>query len=779
MLGWAAASDFRGGGFTFDSGGDAGYAECEMPTNQPKISLCAITGNCERDIERFLDAFQPHVDEIVIVRAIGSAKPDQTLAIAQRRDCLTGHYLNAEGNEWPHVDNFAAARNKACSLASHEWIIWADLDDTAEGLEHLREIIANLPAGTDVLRCPYVVTDQGVVANYRERVWRNNGEYEWANPLHENLVRIDRQDRPQAQTDRIRIIHAPRADRDCSKDRNLRILEAVPEADRTHSHTFYLLAEYARRKDARAVELAQRFLAHPEGGPAERFECCMILAAMAEDHATKAAIYVQAFAEDPSRAEPLYELTGLSLAADQPERALAFAKHMMTCQWPERPCWNHRKMFYGFFRADLHLQAMRAAGQIIESDTRRNNAILRSGLPTISLLHATRGRPIMALKTRMEWLRMADHPERIEHLFAGDADDETAAALDHCPTVYVVGDGGPVAAWNAAARQCKGHVLVQLSDDWRPTRGWDTTILDAIGDLSRPAVLAIDDGHRTDGLLCMAILTRARFEQQGYLFHPEFFSMFSDNWFSACAWADGVVIDARDRIKFEHDHPFFRGETELDATYARSNHRYHYQTGHGILCRLREGIATSHDVEGWCDYRALYAEIAKALPDGATIVEVGSWQGQSIIWLCQRLQDLGKKATVHCIDTWRGDENEPTHQAIVRANGGSMLDKFLRNIDAADVSHMIRVTAGDSAESAAEFEDASADFVFIDAAHDYESVRKDVAAWYPKLKPGGIWAGHDYPWHEVERAVNEHAAANGYEVTGVGRCWLKNEKAQS
>jgi predicted O-methyltransferase YrrM len=65
------------------------------------------------------------------------------------------------------------------------------------------------------------------------------------------------------------------------------------------------------------------------------------------------------------------------------------------------------------------------------------------------------------------------------------------------------------------------------------------------------------------------------------------------------------------------------------------------------------------------------------------------------------------------------------------------------------------------------------DFIFIDAAHDYDSVVKDRAAWWPKLKPNGIFAGHDYPWHEVKQAVTEHAEANGYEVTRVGRCWIK------
>jgi hypothetical protein len=99
-------------------------------------------------------------------------------------------------------------------------------------------------------------------------------------------------------------------------------------------------------------------------------------------------------------------------------------------------------------------------------------------------------------------------------------------------------------------------------------------------------VLAVNDGHRKDDLLCMAILTRARYQEQGYLFHPEFFSMFSDNWFSECAFRDGVVIDARDRITFEHLHPAF-GKAAMDETYARSNATDHYTAGKETFERLK------------------------------------------------------------------------------------------------------------------------------------------------------------------------------------------------
>lgn len=67
-----------------------------------------------------------------------------------------------------------------------------------------------------------------------------------------------------------------------------------------------------------------------------------------------------------------------------------------------------------------------------------------------------------------------------------------------------------------------------------------------------------------------------------------------------------------------------------------------------------------------------------------------------------------------------------------------------------------------SLEAAAHVEDGSFDFVYIDAAHDTESVRRDLEAWLPKVRAGGILAGHDYVPNNrtfgVKTAVDEFFA---------------------
>jgi hypothetical protein len=49
-----------------------------------------------------------------------------------------------------------------------------------------------------------------------------------------------------------------------------------------------------------------------------------------------------------------------------------------------------------------------------------------------------------------------------------------------------------------------------------------------------------------------------------------------------------------------------------------------------------------------------------------------------------------------------------------------------------------------SVEAAARVDRQSLDFVYLDARHDYNSVREDLEHWFEKIRPGGVFAGHDY-----------------------------------
>ena len=70
---------------------------------------------------------------------------------------------------------------------------------------------------------------------------------------------------------------------------------------------------------------------------------------------------------------------------------------------------------------------------------------------------------------------------------------------------------------------------------------------------------------------------------------------------------------------------------------------------------------------------------------------------------------------------------------------------------------------------AKQVKDKSLDFVFIDADHRYPAVIKDLAAWVPKLKPGGVLCGHDIHLPGVKKALDKKLIE--YKDTGVDHVW--------
>lgn len=71
-----------------------------------------------------------------------------------------------------------------------------------------------------------------------------------------------------------------------------------------------------------------------------------------------------------------------------------------------------------------------------------------------------------------------------------------------------------------------------------------------------------------------------------------------------------------------------------------------------------------------------------------------------------------------------------------------------------------------SREAVTAFENESLDFVYIDAEHDYNSVREDLNIWWPKLKPGGVMALRNYgPRNEsLKLAADEFIQGKSFEV---------------
>lgn len=159
----------------------------------------------------------------------------------------------------------------------------------------------------------------------------------------------------------------------------------------------------------------------------------------------------------------------------------------------------------------------------------------------------------------------------------------------------------------------------------------------------------------------------------------------------------------------------------------------------------------SDTLEGWFNFKNLYTEIAEWIPDGGTWVEVGVYSGKSFSFGLVECLNRGKKIDMVAVDMFPDDWIYG-----MRPDGLTVWDKF--NAGMMPLDGHFRIVKGKSVEAAQAFDNDSVDFVFIDAAHDYESVKADISAWLPKVKIGGIIAGHDYDEdykYGVVKAVDE------------------------
>jgi hypothetical protein len=277
--------------------------------------------------------------------------------------------------------------------------------------------------------------------------------------------------------------------------------------------------------------------------------------------------------------------------------------------------------------------------------------------PIFSILHPS-ARPQQWREIYEDWMLSAAHPETVEYVLCVDERwgflelpgfqlnppsvangvsipcdfpsywaPGTKLDLGGNPAgklVWNIGRRCYVDAVNTAARVSTGHILMVIADDQWPCERWDEKLLEAI-DVSRwpyevfqkwlPEVNASNEPYSAEsksraqwvievstgtpyehhrGIMVMPILSRARYERLGYVFYPEYESVFADNDFYAHAQHDKCIIDAR-YLMFPHRHPLAEpgawekradGKwTTRDKVYAAQNRPEAYRTGEEIFKR--------------------------------------------------------------------------------------------------------------------------------------------------------------------------------------------------
>lgn len=179
------------------------------------------------------------------------------------------------------------------------------------------------------------------------------------------------------------------------------------------------------------------------------------------------------------------------------------------------------------------------------------------------------------------------------------------------------------------------------------------------------------------------------------------------------------------------------------------------------------------EVPGWFDWPQFYEEQVRALPHGSVVVEVGTLLGRSIIHLAQTTRAARKDLRLFAVDTFTGSPSDPAVLHLVEAHGGSLRAAFEANLQRAGVSDAVTVLPVDSVQAAQGFCDGAVDLLFLDGDHAEEALVSDLLWWLPKMKPGGVVAGHDintYP--SVGRALDRMLGRGRYRVDHAQNLWV-------
>ena len=183
------------------------------------------------------------------------------------------------------------------------------------------------------------------------------------------------------------------------------------------------------------------------------------------------------------------------------------------------------------------------------------------------------------------------------------------------------------------------------------------------------------------------------------------------------------------------------------------------------------------DRQGWGSTHPIFGTLIQALKP-ALIVEVGSWKGASAINMAQIAAGFGLRPAIVCVDTWLGTIESYTwrraqpslHTDLLLRNGWPHLYyQFLTNVVRAGFAEQIVPLPQTSQIGLRIIQEVGLrpDLLYIDASHDYNDVKQDLALAWDCVAENGVIFGDDYlSWAGVTKAVDEFCASRNLIVIG-------------
>jgi predicted O-methyltransferase YrrM len=145
----------------------------------------------------------------------------------------------------------------------------------------------------------------------------------------------------------------------------------------------------------------------------------------------------------------------------------------------------------------------------------------------------------------------------------------------------------------------------------------------------------------------------------------------------------------------------------------------------------------SIDMQGWFGIEnqiSIKRSLEQVAHEGMRVLEIGSHKGVSSSVIAKIVQKYN--GTLICVDPWDTEEIFLTHIKNMRRFGFSNNIKYMR---------MYSTEAAELIKDNQQF-----DLIFIDGAHDYDTVCADIRGFLPKIRKNGIICGDDCQYYYKE-----------------------------
>jgi len=159
------------------------------------------------------------------------------------------------------------------------------------------------------------------------------------------------------------------------------------------------------------------------------------------------------------------------------------------------------------------------------------------------------------------------------------------------------------------------------------------------------------------------------------------------------------------------------------------------------------------DESGWNSHGALFGEIMNLLKPEVGI-EVGVFNGASVLTLCRESQKRGLRTLIYAVDVYFGHVGDgigqtPASQIPTHWSRPTREQQFLKNVKAAGFDDRVIPVVNFTSHGAKMLKHwgVVADFIYVDASHTEEGVYGDATDYWDLLRPGGIMGFDDlgYP----------------------------------